>query len=315
MKLKAFLDYVEIRTKIASMFPFVFGTLYASWAFHRFDFVNMLLMLVALLSIDMATTASNNYTDCLKAVHREGYNYAVHNVIVRDNINLRTAFNTIAVLVATGIGMGLVLSARTGWLVLFLGALSFAVGLLYSWGPFPISRTPLGEAVSGFMMGFLILFLSVYIHGPGALWVSAMFQSPWLILRVDPVAIARMFLISVPMMVGISNIMLCNNICDVEADRIDGRRTLPMLLGIPWSLRLSAVLLMGMYAGVLSGIVLSWLPWETAVVVFSIPVVFVNYRRFASNQEKAITFVLAVKSYSLMAALYCAGLAMSMFIS
>jgi len=57
MTLKQFLDFVEIRTKVASMLPFLAGVLYAVSKFHRFNALNTLWMFLSLLCIDLATTA------------------------------------------------------------------------------------------------------------------------------------------------------------------------------------------------------------------------------------------------------------------
>lgn len=37
-------------------------------------------------------------------------------------------------------------------------------GIFYSFGPIPISRMPLGKIFSGIFMGFVIVFLFVYIQ-------------------------------------------------------------------------------------------------------------------------------------------------------
>ena len=66
MGLKSFLKLVEIKTKAASMTPFLLGTVFVLYRYQKFNWVNFLLMLVSLLCFDMATTAINNYLDYKK---------------------------------------------------------------------------------------------------------------------------------------------------------------------------------------------------------------------------------------------------------
>lgn len=66
MNIKSFLRFVELPTKVASMIPFLMGTLYALYRFEDFYVLRFGLMFVSLLSFDMATTAINNYYDFKK---------------------------------------------------------------------------------------------------------------------------------------------------------------------------------------------------------------------------------------------------------
>ena len=67
-------------------------------------------------------------------------------------------------LLAIAIFFGILLTLNTNVIVLLIGIISFLAGILYTYGPIPISRMPLGEIFSGVFMGFVILFLSCYIH-------------------------------------------------------------------------------------------------------------------------------------------------------
>ena len=90
MGLISFLKLVEIRTKVASMIPFVLGTLYTVYRFDEFKLKNFILMFVALLAFDMATTAINNYMDFKRAKKTSGYNYEDHNAIVKYGLKNST---------------------------------------------------------------------------------------------------------------------------------------------------------------------------------------------------------------------------------
>lgn len=160
MKLRSFLKLVEIQTKAASVVPFALGTAFDLYEFHKFKLMNLLIMFISLFSFDMATTAINNYIDYKKANRTYGYNYEKHNAIARDNLKESSVIAVIAMLLIIASISGLILFIKTNIIVLLIGMLPFLVGILYSFGPIPISRMPLGEIFSGFFMGFVIVFLS-----------------------------------------------------------------------------------------------------------------------------------------------------------
>lgn len=308
MTLRSFFHFVELRTKVASMMPLLLGSLYSIWGYRRLDSLNLLLMFLSLICIDMATTASNHYTDFLKAVQRDGYNYERHNTLVRDGLSLKTALATIFTLVSIGVISGLWLALRTDLVVLGIGAVSFLVGLLYSWGPIPLSRTLFGEAASGFFMGFVIFFLSVYIHVFPLGWIKVSLSGPLLSLDMNIYEIFRIFMISSPLVCGIANIMLSNNLCDLDEDVVNGRQTLPIVIGKKWGLILSKGLYHLMFLSVLLSLFLQWVPISCGLVFLGIPFVYHASRTFSAVQSKAETFVLSVKSFLLVASMYCLGM-------
>ncbi|NLM14124.1 MAG: UbiA family prenyltransferase, partial [Epulopiscium sp.] len=163
MRVSSFLKLVEIQTKVASVIPFLLGSAYAVYRFNHFNAKNFILMFISLIAFDMATTAINNYIDFKKANKTYGYGYESHNAIVRDKLKESNVVITIFTLLLVAVSAGFMLYLNTNVVVLLLGMLSFLVGILYTFGPVPISRMPLGEIFSGFFMGFVIIFISTYI--------------------------------------------------------------------------------------------------------------------------------------------------------
>jgi 1,4-dihydroxy-2-naphthoate octaprenyltransferase len=115
------------------------------------------------------------------------------------------------ILLGLAVLSGLLLVAVSDLVVLFCGALCVFIGIVYSFGPAPISRLPLGEAVSGFVMGGVI---------PMGCWFVFTGQ-----IRFD------ILLFALPLIVSIGLIMMTNNVSDIERDSASGRHTLPVLLG------------------------------------------------------------------------------------
>ena len=73
MSLTNFFKFVEIQTKLASMIPFILGTLYSLYRYKSFNLKNFIIMGISLLAFDMATTAINNYIDYKKALNNDSY--------------------------------------------------------------------------------------------------------------------------------------------------------------------------------------------------------------------------------------------------
>lgn len=297
VKIRSFLKLVEIQTKVASVIPFALGTVFTLYEFHKFKFMNFLIMFISLFSFDMATTAINNYIDYKKANKTYGYNYERHNAIVRDNLKESSVIAVIAILLAIATVAGFILFLKTNIVVLIIGILSFLVGILYSFGPIPISRMPLGEIFSGFFMGFVIVFLSTFIHVYDQNIVVLSLQNSILSIDLNIIEIIRIFLISVPAILGIANIMLANNICDIDDDIVNKRYTLPIYIGKENALKLFKVLYYITYLDILVLLIAKILPLTSILIFFTFIVVNKNIKEFYKNPTKKDTFVLSVKNF------------------
>ncbi|AOZ93100.1 1,4-dihydroxy-2-naphthoate polyprenyltransferase [Paenibacillus crassostreae] len=296
MTVKSFLSLVEIRTKLASMIPFFLGSIYVVFRFQQFQVANFLLMFISLITFDMFTTVMNNYYDFKKAQKKEGYGYQEHNAIVKFGLRESTVVALIITLFITAVGAGMWLVANTGIIVFMVGGLSFCVGILYSFGPIPISRMPLGEVFSGLFMGFVIIFVSTFIHVGDQLVVLTLDQQ-LLDVHIDIVEILLIFLISIPAILGISNIMLANNICDINDDIENKRYTLPVYIGKDYALILFRWIY---YASFLDLIVLLFLKVNPVIVLLILLTLIPlkkNISIFMNKQTKQHTFGLAVQNF------------------
>jgi 1,4-dihydroxy-2-naphthoate polyprenyltransferase len=297
MSLLSFLKLVEIPTKVASVIPFALGTLYSVYRFGRFNPGNFIMLFISLICFDMVTTAINNYYDYKKAHKTHGYGYESHNAIVSYNIRESTVIITILSLLAVASVFGFMLFLNTTPVILLLGALSFAVGILYSFGPVPISRTPLGEILSGLFMGFIIVFISIYVHIYDMGFINLSFDGSMLGLSFDLKEVLYIFLLSIPTVSGIANIMLANNICDMDDDLENRRYTLPIYVGREKALSIFKALYYIAYIDLIILLVLGITPATTALTLFTFIPVNRNIKSFYENQSKKDTFILAVKSF------------------
>jgi len=298
--LKNFFKLVEIKTKLASLIPFFLGSVYAIYRYKSFDLKNFIIMFISLLAFDMATTTINNYVDHKKSNKNQISNIVNDSLIAKYGVNEIAVLSIIFTLLSIAIIFGIMLTLNTNIVVLFLGVISFVAGILYTFGPIPISRMPLGELFSGFFMGFIIIFLSIYIHIYDTNIISFTYQNNILSLSINLLEILSIFLFSIPAIVGIANIMLANNICDVEEDILNKRFTLPYYIGKPMALGLFRLLYYIGYVDIVVLVVLKIIPLASLLTLLTFTIVNKNINLFNNKPIKSENFVLSVKNFVLM---------------
>jgi 1,4-dihydroxy-2-naphthoate octaprenyltransferase len=196
----------------ASLSPALLGILLALDFTGRFlPLLSAVLLLIAIL-MQAAANTFNDYYDFVKGLEtRENSDEPEDAVLVYNRVNPKSVlFLAIGFLAAAGF-LGLYVVAAGGPAPLIAGLTGAAAVILYSASPLPVSFLPLGELVSGFVMGGLIPF-GVYTAIAG---------------RID----LSILLHSLPCIIGVGLVMMTNNLCDIERDRRAGRKTLPVLLG------------------------------------------------------------------------------------
>lgn len=295
MTINKFFQLVEIKTKLASLIPFSLGSAYTIYKYKSFNLKNFIIMFISLIAFDMATTAINNYIDNTKAKN----NTADECLITKYGVDRSKVLLIIFSLLTIAIIAGIMLTLNTNIVVLFIGVISFIVGIFYTFGPIPISRMPLGEVFSGFFMGFIILFLSVYIHIYDSNIISFTYQNSILSIGINVLEILSIFLVSVPSICGIANIMLANNICDLEEDILNNRFTLPYYIGKPMALKLFELLYYISYADIIVLAALKIIPLASLLTFLTFIIVNKNIKLFQNRPVKCENFVVSVKNFVL----------------
>ena len=294
--MKKFLQLVEIRTKVASVLPFIIGNLFVYYRYETWSIPHAFILLVSLLSIDMATTAINNYMDYKKAIKKEGYNFEEHNAIVKHKMSQKNVRRVIVLLLLIGIIFGCYLVYLTDWVVFFIGLISFTVGILYSFGPLPISRTPFGEMFSGLFMGFGIVFISAYIQIYQLELIKINIDARAINLGIQYVDVLIIFILALPLTLSISNIMLANNLCDMADDFENKRYTLPIVIGKDKAFKIYFLSIVLSLSIVPVLVIFKILPWHHLLVALVYVPIFKMYAAFKNSPSKKDTFVTAVKS-------------------
>ena len=281
MSLDVFLELVEIKAKTASVIPFLLGICFSTYYFHRVNPVLALVFFIAMFLFNMAVDMLNNYHDYRHAVDTVNYQQKT-NIIGREHLSPRLVLGMLVTFSVVAALMGIWLVTKVGLPLLWMGIFCFAVGILYSSGPHPLSSLPLGELFSGFTMGFMIFLISVYIN------TYQVFAWDWANLW-------RTFVVALPDELWISNLMLANNLCDADEDERNHRTTIIHYIGIPNGLRAFS------WKNILAFVVIVLLPlikiapatvWLTLVIV---PFVYKQNKRLMEKQVKRETFSSGVK--------------------
>ena len=154
----------------------------------------------------------NDYVDFIKGNDSEkDYVEESDAVLIYNSVPPKQVLILGIIYLVLGAMLGIVACRESGFLPLVIGSIGGLIVLLYSGGPYPISYLPIGELVSGFVMGILI-----------PLGVAAV---------TDGRLHKEIFLYALPLMIGIGLIMMTNNGCDIEKDLEAKRWTLAVLLG------------------------------------------------------------------------------------
>lgn len=270
-------------TKITSTFTFLMTIALLLSQHQTINWKLSLLFFAAMFLFDLTTTAINNYIDTKNN----------HQTL---QFKRKTALIIIYVLFGMSTALGLYLAYLTGIVILLVGGICFLCGVFYTYGPIPISRQPLGEILSGMFYGLLIPFIILYINMPSGTFLTFILNWETISLELKVLPIVTLLLFSIIPFCTTANIMLANNICDLEKDIAVKRYTLPYYIGKN-ALSLYAGLYYLTYIATVAMVVFKILSPICLLSLLTIIVVQKNINAFYKKQEKATTFVLAVKNF------------------
>lgn len=206
-------------TWAASVCPALFGDFYCWQQGISLPFWKGCLLLMACVLLQSSVNTLNDYFDFVKGTDSSDDNVEIHDAtLVYGNIDPKSACRIGLAYLLAGAALGVVCCIGCGWLPVVFGLVGAFVILLYSGGPLPLSYLPLGEIISGFVMGGMIP-LGIGLCADGIIHPDLLFYS-------------------LPLILGIALIMMSNNGCDIEKDRMAGRKTLPVCLGRSYTLLL-----------------------------------------------------------------------------
>ena len=169
-------------------------------------------LLVIVVLMQSAVNTFNDYYDYVKGTDSDdAYVDPSDAVLVYNNVNPRSALMLAVGFLVAAFILGIYAIVVAGFVPLVIALIGALFVVLYSAGSSPISYLPLGEVVSGVVMGALI---------PLAAYQVLTGNLNFLVL-----------VWAIPTVIGVGLIMFTNNTCDIERDIDAGRKTLPVLLG------------------------------------------------------------------------------------
>lgn len=209
---KLALQLAAPHTWVASAIPAIFGIIFCKLYGYNLTSIQSLFLLIACILMQSSVNTFNDYVDFIKGTDSVEDNVEVSDaVLIYNPVNPKHVLILGIIYLILGCGLGSIACIGKGALPLMIGIIGAIIVILYSGGPVAISYLPIGEFVSGFVMGILIPL------GIGA--------------AADGKFHSEFFLYALPLFLGIGLIMMTNNGCDIEKDREAGRFTLAVALG------------------------------------------------------------------------------------
>ena len=196
----------------AAILPALVATSAAAATGHAISPIMAYVLLAICILMQASVNTFNDYYDFVKGTDSADDDVEISDAtLVYNNVNPACALRLgIGFLVAAFL-LGAYVIWQAGWIPLAIGVVGALFVVVYSAGKTPVSYLPIGEAVSGGVMGGLI---------PLACYQALTGDLNWLML-----------LWAVPEIIGVGLIMMTNNTCDIEKDIPVGRQTLPAKLG------------------------------------------------------------------------------------
>ncbi len=200
-------------TWAAALTPVIVSYIFCAITYSgHMNLINALLLLVISALMQSAVNVFDDYFDYKRGTDTldNSSEDAFDAVLVYNHLNPKSVLALgIGYLALAGI-LGIYLTIITGWMLLVIGVIGAIIVVAYSGGKTPISHLPIGEFVSGFVMGGLIPLACCYV-------LSGILEP-------------RVLLVALPCMIGIGMILFTNNTCDIDKDAAAQRKTIAVLL-------------------------------------------------------------------------------------
>ncbi len=215
------------RTLPAAIAPVLVGTAAAvEWAGELPRLLAFLAALVGSIFIQIGTNLANDYSDAKRGADtadRLGPVRVTSSGLVTPDRVMRATWVAFAVAVACGIYLAIV----AGWVILLIGAVSIAAGVLYTGGPRPYGYAGLGEVFVFLFFGLVAVNGSYYVQ----------------VERLDALPLG----LSISVGFLATAILVVNNVRDLETDRRAAKMTLAVRMGRENAVNLYRLLMFGAF--------------------------------------------------------------------
>ena len=194
----------------AAVVPVFVGAAAAFSEGARFRGIVFLMTLICALLIQIGTNFANDYSDFVRGADHEG---RLGPVRVTQSGLIDQASVKRGIIIAFGLAVlvGAYLAWIGGWPIIAIGVLSVLSGLAYTGGPFPLGYHGLGDLFVFVFFGIIAVTGTAYLQ-----------SGHWSTFA---------FLLSIPIGLLVTNILVINNLRDLPTDIAAGKRTLATRIG------------------------------------------------------------------------------------
>ncbi len=207
------------KTLPAAIAPVIVGTAFAG---YNAQLTNFLLALIVGVALQVGVNYANDYSDGIKGTDNDriGPMRLVGSGAASPESVKRAAYLSFLLAAVAG----LILSARTNWLLILIGALAIIAAWTYTGGRKPYGYFALGEVAVFIFFGLVATIGTYYV-------------------QVESISL-EVFLAAIAMGSFASALLVVNNLRDLAKDAAAGKITLAVRLGDKQSRNLYKVLLL-----------------------------------------------------------------------
>jgi len=216
------------RTLPAAIAPVLVGSAAAvQWAGHLPRWGAFFAALVGSIFIQIGTNLANDYSDAKRGADTADRLGPVR-VTSAGLVTPQRVMTATWIAFAVAVACGLYLATVAGPVIILVGIVSIAAGVLYTGGPRPYGYAGLGEVFVFLFFGLVAVNGSYYVQ----------------VEEIDALAL----LLSVAIGFLATAILVVNNVRDLETDRRAGKMTLAVRIGRHNAVMLYRVLMLGAFA-------------------------------------------------------------------
>ena len=282
MTLKQYFMLSQIEYASTSFFPGFMGILYAWYNYDSFHFGYSLLGLLTVGLFQLAISLRDNYLDYYVAENKQADDIQ-EMTVGKETIPLKNVRFSYYMTGAIALLIGLFIVFQTSFMLLFIVLGGMLIGVLYTFGPIPLSSTPFGDFFIGLAYGLGIFLALLYINA---------FE----VIPFDWFTIIQIIIASIPTAITVMSVSLANNISDLEEDIEGGRFTLPYHIGVDKALVVFKSFYYVGYIAIILSIIFGTFPRLVTLSLLTFPYVYKNIQIFMDEQDKQTTFLTTLKN-------------------
>jgi len=239
--LQAWKIAARVHTLPAAVVPVVVGSALAE-ADGVFRWDAFLYALVAALAIQVAANFANDASDARRGADTDD-RLGPPRMVAIGRLTPKQMWTGVVLSLTVAAAAGIALAVIAGPVILVIGVASILAMLGYVGGPIPYGYKGLGEVFVFVFFGLVATVGSRYIH--------------------DMTAPRSAWLLSIPIGMLVTAILVANNYRDLETDRAAGKRTLAVIIGPVKTRILFAALVYGAFPLIALFAMLDWTPFLT----------------------------------------------------